>query len=145
MKSIFKILTIIFVSIAIITICAVLYDLAHYDPSYLNRNSITFGYNNLNSKKTKKFFKYSEKLYYNLGYKISKKHKKFWTPEDPEKRKKLPKILKILAKKDNFLPGTKLEEIEKNFSNWPRSHGGFTSMRFSSLKKIKKNNIKNLK
>ncbi len=38
-----------------------------------------------------------------------------------------------------------LKEIEKNFSNWTRSHGGFSSMRFSSLNLINKNNVKKLK
>ena len=128
----FKIITIIFVSIVITSISVVLYDLANYDPSYLNRNSITFSVNNLNSKKIRKLFIYYDKLFYKIGYKFSKKHKEFWKPEDPTIREKLPEILKISGKKDNFLPGTKIEEMEKNFSNWPRSHGGFTSMRFSS-------------
>ena len=141
MRRIFKIIAIFFGTIIIISISALLYDLAYYDPSYLNRNSITFSVNNLNSKKATKLFKYSQKLYYYLSYKISKKQKEFWQPEDPIIRAKLPKILKISGKKDNFLPGTKIEEIEKNFSNWPRSHGGYTSMRFSSLKKINKNNV----
>lgn len=145
MRHIFKIVAIFFGIIVAVWIFVLSYDLAYYDPSYLNRNSITFSVNNLNSKKTKKLFKYSEKLYYYLGYKISKRQKEFWKPEDPTIREKLPKILKISGKKDNFLPGTKIEEIEKNFSNWPRSHGGFTSMRFSSLKKINKNNVEKLK
>lgn len=145
MRYIFKIVAIFFGIIVAVWILVLSYDLAYYDPSYLNRNSITFSINNLNSKKTKKLFKYSEKLYYYLSYKISKRQKEFWKPEDPTIREKLPKILKISGKKDNFLPGTKIEEIEKNFSNWPRSHGGFTSMRFSSLKKINKNNVKKLK
>tara|TARA_B100001123_G_scaffold442691_1_gene586878 strand:+ start:15 stop:2051 length:2037 start_codon:yes stop_codon:yes gene_type:complete len=141
----FKLVLAFFGISLILIICTILYDLANYDPSYLNRNSITFSVNNLNSKKVKKLFRYSEKLYYNLGYKISEKHKNFWLPEDPTEREKLPKVIKVYAKKDNFSPGTKIEDIEKNYSNWPRSHGGFTSMRFSSLKKINKNNVEKLK
>ena len=34
--------------------------------------------------------------------------------------------------------GTSLDKLEKNFSNWFRSHGGFSSMRFSSLEEINK-------
>ena len=141
----FKLVAIFLGTLLILTISAILYDLAYYDPSYLNRNSITFSFNNLNSKKVKKLFSYSKKIYYYLGYKISKKQKEFWKVENPLTRAKLPKIIQISGKKDNFLPATKIEEIEKNFSNWPRSHGGFTSMRFSSLKKINKNNIEKLK
>ena len=60
-------------------------------------------------------------------------------------RENLPQKKIIQKKKDNFLPGKKLEEIEKNFSNWPRSHGGFSSMRFSSLKHINKSNVEKIK
>lgn len=144
MKSIFKIISIVSLSLVIILVSALLYDLARYDSSYVNRNSITFSYNNLNSKKAKKLFKYSERLYFYLGHKISKKHKDYWKAENQNERNKLPKIIKISAKKDSFLPGTKIEEIEKNFGDWPRSHGGFSSMRFSDLKKINKKNVANL-
>jgi len=140
----FKTLLILFGSLVILLTSIILYDLAYYDSSYLNRNAITFSVNNLNSKKIKKLFKYSEKLYYYSAYKISKKHKTFWEPENLSIREKLPKILKISAKKDNFLSGSKIEEIEKNFSDWSRSHGGFSSMRFSSLKKINKDNVEKL-
>ena len=44
-----------------------------------------------------------------------------------------------------FLKGTNLDELEKNFSNWNRSHGGYSSMRFSSLKEINKSNVDKLK
>tara|TARA_Y100000310_G_scaffold229436_1_gene231865 strand:+ start:2900 stop:4936 length:2037 start_codon:yes stop_codon:yes gene_type:complete len=141
----FKIVVILFGATLILIISALLYDLAYYDPYYTNRNAITFSFNNLNSKKVKNLFKHAEKLYYRTAYKISEKQQEFWAVEDPSIRKKLPKVLKISAKKDNFVPGTKIEEIEKNFSNWPRSHGGFTSMRFSSLKDINKNNVEKLK
>jgi len=131
----FKLAITFFVAILILTILVIIYDLAYYDPSYINRSQITFNVNNLNSKKVKKLFKYPEKFIYYLGYKFSKKQREFWRPEDLSVREKLPKIIKISGKKDNFLPGTEIEKIEKNFSNWPRSHGGFTSTRFSSLKK----------
>ena len=41
--------------------------------------------------------------------------------------------------------GMTIDEVEKNFSNWTRSHGGFSSMRFSSLDLINKSNISNEK
>jgi len=128
----FKIILILFGTLLVLIISALLYDLAYYDPSYINRNPITFSVNNLNSRKVYKLLKSVEKIYYYTAYKISKKQKEFWEPEDPSIREKLQKILKISGKKDNFLPGTKIEEIEKNFSNWKRSHGGFHSLRFSS-------------
>ena len=56
----------------------ILYDLASYDKDYLNRNTVTFSVNNLNSKKVKKVIPFYEKYYYLIKYKLSKKQKDFW-------------------------------------------------------------------
>ena len=143
--NIFKSIVVFLLTLVILLILIVLYDFANYDSSYINRNSLTFSINNLNSKKTKKLFKYYENLYQEIAYKISKNHKKYWKPEDSNSRIDLPKIKVISKKKDDFFPGRKIEDVEKNFSNWPRSHGGFSSMRFSSLDLINKNNVGKLK
>ena len=143
--NIFKSIVVFLLTLVILLILIVLYDFAKYDPSYINRNSLTFSINNLNSKKTKKLFKYYENLYHEIAYKISEDHKKYWKPEDSNSRIDLPKIKVISKKKDDFFPGRKIEDVEKNFSNWPRSHGGFSSMRFSSLDLINKNNVGKLK
>ena len=143
--SIFKSIVVILLTLLILLILIALYDLANYDSSYINRNSLTFSINNLNSKKTEKLFKYYANLYQGIASKISEDHKKYWKPEDPNLRINLPKIKIILKKKDDFFPGKKIEDVEKNFSNWPRSHGGFSSMRFSSLDLINKNNVGKLK
>ena len=143
--NIFKSIVVFLLTLVILLILIVLYDFANYDSSYINRNSLTFSINNLNSKKTKKLFKYYENLYQEIAYKISEDHKKYWKPEDSNSRIDLPKIKVISKKKDDFFPGRKIEDVEKNFSNWPRSHGGFSSMRFSSLDLINKNNVGKLK
>ena len=143
--NIFKSIVVFLLTLVILLILIVLYDFANYDSSYINRNSLTFSINNLNSKKTKKLFKYYENLYQEIASKISEDHKKYWKPEDPNLRIDLPKIKVISKKKDDFFPGRKIEDVEKNFSNWPRSHGGFSSMRFSSLDLINKNNVGKLK
>lgn len=122
----------------------ILYDLASYDKDYLNRNTVTFSVNNLNSKKVKKVIPFYEKYYYLIKYKLSKKQKDFWSIEKKKIRESLPEIKIIPAKKNGFKPGTKIEDIEVNFSNWMRSHGGYNSLRFSNLKKINKVNVKNL-
>ena len=119
--------------------------MANYDSSYLNRRSLTFSVDNLDSKKTINFVRYYDNLYHKIAFKISKDYKEYWKPEKKSLRADLPEIKIISKKKDNFLPGRKLEDIEKNFSNWPRSHGGFSSMRFSSLDQINKNNVEKLK
>ena len=143
--NIFKSIIVFLFTLLILLTLIVLYDLANYDSSYINRNSLTFSINNLNSKKTEKLFKYYENLYQGIASKISEDHKKYWKPEDPNLRINLPKTKVILKKKDDFFPGKKIEDVEKNFSNWPRSHGGFSSMRFSSLDLINNNNVGKLK
>ena len=141
----FKSIVKFFFTTLILLILLMLYDMANYDSSYLNRRSLTFSIDNLDSKKTINFVRYYDNLYHKIAFKISKDYKEYWKPEKKSLRADLPKIKIISKKKDNFLPGRKLEDIEKNFSNWPRSHGGFSSMRFSSLDQINKNNVGKLK
>ena len=128
----FKLTITFFIAILILTILVIIYDLAYYDPTYINRSQITFSVNNLNSKKVKKLFKYPEKFIYYLGYKFSKKQREFWKPEDPSVREKLPKIIKISGKKDNFLPGTEIEKIEKNFSTGQEAMAGLLQQDFQA-------------
>ena len=144
MKSSFFKLLIIFFILLLIAIFAVIYDLAKYDSSYINRNSVTFNINNLNSKKTIKLFNYFNNIYDEFTINFSKKHKDYWIIESKLLRTNLPEKNIIYGKKNEFINGWKIEEIEKNYSNWLRSHGGHSSSRFSSLDLINKNNIKNL-
>ena len=140
-----KLIIIFFLLLLIFLIFFVVYDLSKYDSSYINKNSLTFNINNLNSQKTVKLYNFYNSWYNRLAFRISTKHKKFWEIESKTLRENLPKRKTILKKKDNFIPGKKIEEMEKNFSNWIRSHGGFSSARFSSLDLINKNNVKQLK
>ena len=66
--NIFKSIVVFLLTLVILLILIVLYDFANYDSSYINRNSLTFSINNLNSKKTKKLFKYYENLYLEIAY-----------------------------------------------------------------------------
>jgi len=125
-------------------VLVILYDLSSYDSSYINRSPITFSENNLNSKKIKKIFKEVEKIYYLLGYKTLNSHKVFWKIEDPKERESFPKTITIPAKTKDFAQGTKINDLERNYSDWMRSHGGYSSMRFSNLEKINKLNVNKL-
>ena len=134
------ILSLIFLSFFLL----ISFDLASYDSSYINRKSLTFSSTNLNSKKVKKFFNFYENYENKIKLKISEKHRDFWEIEDPSQRDSLEKIIYVPRKKNNFKPGKDPTKIEKNYANWERSHGGVSSMRFSSLNKINKNNVQNL-
>ena len=144
MKSHFLKLFIFFLLFFLILIFSIVYDLAKYDSSYINKNSVTFNINNLNSKKTIKLFNYFNNFYNNFSINYSKKHKKYWQIESNLLRENLPPKKIIYGKKTGFVDGRTIEKIEKNYSNWIRSHGGYSSSRFSSLDIINKNNIKNL-
>ena len=115
---------ILFFTLSILLTLVVLFDFANYDSSYLNRNSITFSINNVNSKKTRKIFHLLNNFYSSVAMKIFKDEKEYWKTEDSSLRSSLPKVKIIPKKIEIFFPGEALEDIEKNFSNWPRSHGG---------------------
>ena len=121
-----------------------IFDLSKYDSSYINRNALTFNLNNINSNKAKKFFIFYNDLKHTIGSKFITSYQKHWSLEDENLRKQLPKNKVILAKKENFMIGTSIEDVEINLSNWLRSHGGYTAKRFSNLNLINKNNIKKL-
>ena len=121
-----------------------MFDLAAYDSSYINKNPVTFSINNLNSKTSKKIFQTLDNFKHKVFLKFSKDYKEFYIVEEESYRENLPEIKIINKKKDNFFPGNNIDSIEKNYSNWERSHGGPSSMRFSSLDSINKNNVSNL-
>ena len=52
-----------------------------------------------------------------FNFKIFKDHREYWKPENQSLRANLPERKIIPKKVDNFLPGRKIEEVEKNFSN----------------------------
>ncbi len=141
---ILKVLFFIIFSVVILLFLAIAYDLSYYDSSYVNRPSITFSKNNLNSKKIKKLYGKFENFLYFYSFNISNKQKKFWKIENAKDRENLPEFINIPSKKNNFKKGTNLENIEKNEKNWMRSHGGYSNMRFSNLSKINKLNVKDL-
>ena len=144
-KKLFKLIISIFFIIIILIPMVILFDLAKYDSSYVNRNPLTFSVNNLNSYYAKKFYKNYINFTSHLKFKFFKNTENLYKIETKNLRSNLPKIKVIAGKIDNFLPGKKIDQVEKNFSNWPRSHGGFSSMRFSSLDLINKSNINKLK
>ena len=139
-----KLIISLFFLITFLLTFLVLFDLAKYDSSYINRNSLTFSINNLNSHYTKKIFNNYISFFDFINNKAFNKNNKSEQVEDKSLREGLPKAKIIYGTQDGFAPGKKIDEIEKNFSNWPRSHGGFSSMRFSSLDIINKTNISKL-
>ena len=102
-----RLIIVLLLTVIILLPLLVLFDLANYDSSYVNRNSLTFSINNLNSKKTKKLFRYYNNFYNEVGFKIFKEHREYWKVEEMSLRADLPEIKIISEKKGNFLPGKK--------------------------------------
>ena len=74
--------------------------------------------------------------------KFSKKHKNYWNVEDESIRANLPEYKFLDIEKNPTISNNK---NENTVNNWYRSHGNHSSNRFSELKLINKDNIKNLK
>ncbi len=66
----FKSIIILFFTILILLLLFLLYDMANYDSSYLNKRTLTFSIDNLDSKKTKKIVEHYDNLYHKIAYKI---------------------------------------------------------------------------
>ena len=62
--NIIKLILIFLFTAIFLLISIVLFDLAKFDSSYINKNSLTFSVNNLNSKTSKNFFRYYDNLYH---------------------------------------------------------------------------------
>ena len=116
-------------------------DFKKIDTNFVNQNSVTYDYLNLNGKYLKKIYSYYNSSLENFLVKYNNTHKRYWKEEDQKERGKVPQY-KIL---DNYKEFTlSLKNNKKNFADWPRSHGNSSSNRFSNLKKINNTNAQNL-
>ena len=116
-------------------------DYKKIDTGFVNQSSITYSYDNLNSNFIKKIHNLINSTYENFLFNNIDKHKDYWKIEDKFKRDNLPNF-KILKSDKNFTES--ITELKNTGISWYRSHGNNSSNRFSSLKKINKNNAKDL-
>jgi len=138
-----KIFVFIFIILSLFFILFI-YDMMDYDRSYVNRSSFVFDVKNLNSRHSHRIIFFLRKNYINFTTKISNKHIKRWNIEEKSERLKYPDFKIIPKKTSNFTLSSDNNEIYKNHSNWLKSHGNNYSNRFSALKQINKENIKDL-
>ena len=121
--------------ISLIVICVFIYvlfyivDLSQINYKYINKKLVTFDNKSLSFNLNKKIYFFynnffSEKKYIKDNQDRSKLNKKFIINSSPKTEKKY--------------------SYQKLLGNWPRSHGNNYSNKFSNLKKINKENIKNL-
>ena len=117
-------------------------DYKKIDSSYINQDSITYDYKNLNNNILKKIHKFINLKIENYLILNNTNHKNYWEIEDKASRDNLPKYK--FKKKAKIYTKSKNDYIY-NLSDWPRSHGNEYSDRFSNLKLINKDNAQNLK
>ncbi len=117
-----------------------IFDLAKIKANYVNRSLISFDSIHLSSSFNKKIYKFYDQLIENLLL-LTEKHKNHWTVENDDRYN--------LKKKKFTIPASNLQSIniskqEDLLGDWVRSNGNNYSSRFSNLKKINKNNVKDL-
>ena len=98
-KRLFKLIILISISFVFLISTFLLFDLAKYDSSYINRNSLTFSVNNLNSHHAKKIYKNYIDFYNYIKFKTFKNSKKIYQVEKKSLRENLPKKKFYMVKK----------------------------------------------
>ena len=135
-----KISKLIFLIILLI-ISFVIIEMTSYSPKYINKSSFSFEITNVRNPQAKKIVRFVDNLYATFLIKFFKEHKKHLDQLNTE-YKDLPNSKIIKAKEDNFTKT--ISKVNNNLDTWKRSHGNHSSNRFSDLKIININNIKNL-
>ena len=102
MKTLIKGTFILVSSIFLLLATLLLFDMADYDSSYVNRNSLVIDVKNLNSRHSHRIIFLLRKHFVNYSIKISKKYSQRWEVENEEERLKLPEYKIIPKKTANF-------------------------------------------
>jgi len=141
---IIKSILVLISSVFLLLFLLLLFDMADYDSSYVNRKALVLDVKNLNSRYSLNTISFLRKNFLIYATKISKKYKEKWSIESEEKRLKYPEYKIISGKTANFSKSINTSEDYKNYSDWLRSNGNNYSVRFSALKNINKQNVKKL-
>ena len=135
MKKIFKYLSILFFIFGFFLI----YELTSLSTKIINRDFISIDLNNVRNPQVKKITRYLNDVYSTFLISFSDRSKEYYSIKDD--RDNLPDEI-IINKTEIF--SENLYPTENNGKSWKRNYGSSASNRFSKLKIIKKNNLKNL-
>ena len=139
MKKIFKI---IIFSLILITFFS-LYEVTSIDSRYINRSSLNIDINNVRNPQIKKLVRKLDNYIGSLYFRFSKKKQDEFYNRNLERYKNLPnEIIIPAASFDNLTISN--NKNYNNSTNWKRSHGNHTSNKFSNLKQINRENVKDL-
>ena len=125
--------------ILIFIISYISYEMTSFSTKIINRDLVTFNLNNIRNPQVKKIMRYVDNNFASLLLVGSSNAKLYYKNSD--ERKNFPQT-KIIKKTNKY--SKNLYPLKNNGQNWSRNHAGHSSIRFSSLKKINKNNLNKL-
>jgi quinoprotein glucose dehydrogenase len=115
------------------------YEITNISNKVINRGFIDIDINNARNPQIKKILRFFDRAYTSLLIKFDKKSKLYYLEKDNRDELADKKIIHKTNKySDNLYPK------ENNGKSWHRNYGNSASNRFSKLKLINKENIKNL-
>ena len=138
MNKIFK----FFVFFLVILLITILYEITSIDSKYVNRSTVDLDINNIRNPQIKKLVRKIDLYIGSFYFSLSEKKQEEFFNQDLNRYKSLPDEVIVPAVSDNFTISN-----NKNFNNsinWKRSHGNHSSNKFSNLKKIDIDNVKDL-
>ena len=117
----------------------IVYEITNISNKVINRGFIDIDINNARNPQIKKILRFFDNAYASLLIKFDKKSKLYYLEKDNRDKLTDKKIIyKTNKYSDNLYPK------ENNGKSWHRNYGNSASNRFSNLKLINKENIKNL-
>jgi quinoprotein glucose dehydrogenase len=133
----------IFRLLAISIIFFILYEITSIDNKYINRPIINIDIDNIRNPPLKKIARKIDLYLGSFYFNLSKKKQDEFFMQDLKKYKSLPDEMIISPSFDNLTISN--NKNYNNSINWKRSHGNHSSNKFSNLKKINIENVKDLK
>ena len=125
--------------LAAFLVLIVFYEVTIISSKIVNRDKINIDINNARNPQIKKFLRFVDSAYAAFLLKFNSETKLYFVNEDD--RNSFPDE-KIINKTNVF--SKNLYPLKNNGKSWLRNYGSSSSNRFSSLKQINKNNIKDL-
>ena len=101
MKKIIKLILILISSVFLLFCILLVFDMADYDSSFVNRKALVFTSKNLNSRHSHRIVAHMNNNFRKIAIKISKKYNKRWSVESVLKRVEYPLYKIIPAKNPN--------------------------------------------
>ena len=117
-----------------------IYEFTTFSNKYINKPYISFSVKNIRNPKVKQFVKFIDNRYSYIYKNLFSNNNNLLEVLD---RDTLPNEVFYKGKKNNFTINK--NKLNNNSDSWKRSHGNFSSNRFSDLKQINSENLNDLK